>query len=80
MRKTWRDEIAPLVAAVLARCAGQTLEETRAALRNANPWPEFWVSRIWSDECRIQLGLKKRKERARVDRRPGQGQRELFAD
>lgn len=66
---TWRQRLAPLIAAALAETEGLTLNERRKALRTAwyQSWGpgRDWPYAVWQDECRRQLGHKK----------PGIGQR-----
>ena len=60
--KTWRDEVRPLIAAVLAEAEaeGWTDKERRKRLIAARP---YWVrttshgQKIWRSEVKVQLGL-----------------------
>lgn len=77
---TWRDRIAPLVAAVLQDTQHLTLKEKRKRLREAKPhWvaSASWMTKVWLSECQYQLGLKSR-HKPRTKRDPGPGQKELF--
>ena len=58
---TWRDGAAPTIRKVLAETKGQDMKAIRKALREAYPYGErrFWPYKIWCDEIRRQLGLKK---------------------
>lgn len=58
---TWRDHASKVIAEVLAECEGKSLKEKRAALMKAYPYGERAMHpyKIWCDECRVQLGLKK---------------------
>lgn len=88
MSHSWRESVAPIIADVLKRCEGQTLSEKRKALREAFPYGEraYHPYKIWLDECRIQLGLKKVRQRKGLPRslatarQYGKGQKELFND
>ena len=58
---TWRDQIRPIVAAIIseAKRLGLNPKQTRQALRNSKPgWVsmQHWPYRVWRSECRIQLG------------------------
>lgn len=58
---TWREEIAPIVAAAIAR--GRAAGEDRFTLRRRlrSSWPsdlgprKFWPYKVWLDEIRRQL-------------------------
>lgn len=58
---TWRDKVRPLIARVIKANEGKSLSEIRKALREAYPFGErrYWPYKIWCDEIRFQLGLKK---------------------
>lgn len=83
---SWRDKARPIIAKVLADNAGATLADKRAALRSAYPFGarEYFPYKVWCDECRVQLGLKKARERTGVTKKTGEsfkpcdGQQELF--
>ena len=72
---TWRDEARPIIAAVIAKHPSADTNSLRKALRDAFPWGsrELYPYKIWCDEVRVQLGLKKKKP-AKVNPR----QRELL--
>lgn len=80
MRKTIRDHLRPQIAEVLARCEGLTLAETRKALREAWRYGprKYHPYRIWLDEVRIQLKLKRPLGEAKFV--PCKGQVSLFGD
>jgi hypothetical protein len=61
--KTWRQRFQPLIAKVIRDNAGKSLDEVRAALREAFPQRPHahHPYKIWMDECRLQLGLKRAK-------------------
>ena len=83
---SWRDEARPIIAKVLAEHADASLQEKRAALREAYPFGErkHFPYTVWCDECRIQLGLKKARERTGARKNQGEsfapapGQQDLF--
>ena len=83
---SWRDEARPIIARVLAELPGASLQEKRAALREAYPFGErkYFPYTVWCDECRIQLGLKKARERTGLTKKAGEsfkpcdGQQDLF--
>jgi len=58
---TWREKARPLIARVIKANEGRPLPEIRGALREAYPFGErrYWPYKIWCDEVRFQLGLKK---------------------
>ena len=60
---TWRDSCRPFIAEILKANEGKSLKEKRKALRDAYPWGERAMHpyKIWCDEVKIQLGLKKKK-------------------
>lgn len=78
MHTTWRERMMPLIADVLDACQRLSLKEKQAALRKANPYrgQECWMTRIWRDECKIQLGLKRRSQPKPFQ--PAKGQKVLF--
>lgn len=81
MTKRWRQRFQPLIAATIAANAGKTIKEVRKALSEAFPCGEhkYHPWKIWSDECRVQLGLKKPKPHP-AHRQPvsSEGQQGLF--
>lgn len=60
---TWRDRARPIIAAVLAAHRGEDLKTIRLALREAYPFGprRMHPYRIWCDEVRAQLRLKRHK-------------------
>lgn len=83
MRATWRDYYRPLIAAVLTANEGKSLNEKRQALRKAFPSGprQYHPYKIWLDECRVQLGLKRPKVKQKgipLPIEPAAGQLELF--
>lgn len=58
---TWRDKAKPIIAEVLAAHQGEDLKIVRLALRAAYPFGprQYHPYRIWCDEVRVQLGLKR---------------------
>jgi hypothetical protein len=62
-RTTWRDSARPIVQEVLKQTKGQSEKEVRKALREAYPFGErkYWPYKVWCDEVKLQLGLKKQK-------------------
>jgi len=57
----WREKARPLIARVIRSHEGKPIPEIRKALREAYPFGErrYWPYKIWCDEVRFQLGLKK---------------------
>jgi hypothetical protein len=75
--RTWRQRLAPVIAAVIAESEGQPLKEVGRRLREA--WDDallgprkHWVYMIFRDECRKQLGLVKPKSKAAAAASPEQ--------
>lgn len=80
---SWRDRYIGLIAAVISANANCSLADKRKALRAAFPdGPrEYHPYKIWLDECRFQLGLKKIKQRVAGVPKPVEkvaGQKEMF--
>ena len=80
---SWRDRYIQLIAKVLADHADESLAEKRKALRAAFPdGPrENHPYKIWLDECKVQLGLKKVKTKTKGVPKPVEkvvGQRVMF--
>lgn len=80
---SWRDRYRERIAAVIEANADQPLAAKRKALREAFPdGPrQYHPYKIWCDECRIQLKLKRSKVRVAgipVRIEPAPGQRCLF--
>lgn len=82
MRKTIRDYLRVEIGAVLERCQGMTLAEKRKALREAWQYGprQYHPYKIWLDEARVQLGLKRAYVPGQVKRVPARGQQSLFGD
>jgi len=66
---TWRDSCRPFIAEILKENEGCSLAVKRKALKEAYPWGEraHHPYKIWLDECKIQLGLKKVKVKGEVN-------------
>lgn len=62
-RTTWRDSARPIIQRVLKDTLGQPEKEIRKAIREAYPFGErkYWPYKVWCDEVKLQLGLKKQK-------------------
>lgn len=62
MTGSWRQTAAPIIAKVIRKHGTEDMEALRAALRDAYPFGEraYLPYKIWCDEVRAQLGLKKR--------------------
>jgi hypothetical protein len=69
MGKTWRESCRPLIAEVLKQNEGRSLKDKRKALKLAYPWGERAMHpyKIWCDEVKVQLGLKKKKVRGETN-------------
>jgi hypothetical protein len=61
--KTWRDKFRPYIAKILADLGDTDIKTKRKALRDAYPLAArtHWPYKVWCDEVRFQLGLKKTK-------------------
>lgn len=62
---TWRDQIRPIVAAIISEAKRQGLDQkqTRQALRDNKPgWvsTQHWPYKVWCSEIRRQTGQKKK--------------------
>lgn len=71
-RQTWRDRVAPMIAATIAEVGTGDLVATRRALREARPpWVIGWILRVWREETNRQLGTSpsRRTNRKRDERR-----------
>lgn len=81
---TWRDKAKPIIAAVIAQHQGEDITIVRRALREAYPFGprEYHPYRIWCDEVRAQLGLKRHKLRTVKTLLPYEdpNQQELFSN
>lgn len=70
---TWRDEIRPLVAAIIADVGRDDMRALRRALIDRRPhWVKYCYhqTKIWRDEVNQQLGIKaqrKAAERAKAE-------------
>jgi hypothetical protein len=62
---THREHIAPLIANIIGSVGTKDMKALRAALRQAYPYGErkYWPYKVWCDEVRRQLGLKKSRTR-----------------
>jgi hypothetical protein len=60
---TWRDSCRPLIAKTIKENEGKSLKEIKKALREVYPWGQRAMHpyKIWCDEVKVQLGLKKKK-------------------
>ena len=82
---TWRDDIRPRVAKVIAQVGTSDMKTLRKALRAAFPYGDVsWQRKVWNDEINAQLGLKDSKQRAQRAARQEEidaanGQRFLFS-
>ena len=59
---TWRDHARPIIAEVIKENKDKPIKEIRKALREAYPfgyYGKYWPYKVWLDEIRIQLGLKR---------------------
>jgi hypothetical protein len=67
--KTWRDIAKPIIAATIKENQGKELKVVKAALREAYPWGQRKMHpyKIWCDEVKRQLGLKKVKIKGEVN-------------
>lgn len=63
MKSYWREKCAPIIADVIAGNKGKSVDEVRGALFEAYPFGErkYHPYKIWCDEVREQLGLKRKK-------------------
>jgi len=84
MRQTWRDQIRPLVAAVIARVGTDDMKALRLALIDARPsWVSgaSWMTKVWRDEVNQQLGIKAERKRVEAQQKElASGQTYLFED
>ena len=71
MTGSWRQSASPIIAKVIREHGTEDMKALRAALRDAYPFGEraYWPYKVWCDEVRAQLGLKKRKPKV-VDGAP----------
>lgn len=82
-RRTWRDEIRPLVAECIASGRVNGLEGRKLWLHvnRSCPWRSegYHPYKIWRHEAAVQIGLKSiRLKRNPIPREPAPGQGELF--
>jgi hypothetical protein len=73
--RTWRDSARPRIAKVIEEVGTEDMKALRKALFEAYPYGErrYWPYKVWCDEIRTQLGLKRPKE-------PADGTLPLFGD
>jgi hypothetical protein len=66
MSESWRDILRPIIAAVIEKHGAGNMPLLREKLRYAFPYSgrKNHPYKIWLDEIRVQLGLKKKKRRA----------------
>lgn len=70
-RRTYRDEFRPIIARVIEEHGTGDRQQLRRELRAAAPWfPSSWARKVWNDEIRVQLGIKRKRPTAY-----GRGQR-----
>lgn len=64
-RKTWRDSCRPIIAEVIKNNHSKTLKELKRLISKEYPFGERsrHPYKIWCDEVKRQLGLKKVKKR-----------------
>jgi hypothetical protein len=73
---SWREIAAPIIAETVARVGRDDIKALRRALRDAYPFGErkYHPYKIWCDEVRRQLGLRKGpsvpENQLRLDARP----------
>ncbi len=64
-RRTWRDDVAPIVAEAIedAESRGLTGKDLETAVRRRKPYwcAHGWLYKVWLTEVRFQLGLKSRR-------------------
>ena len=62
---TWRDHAAKIISSVIERVGRDDFNNLKSELRKAYPYGQrkYHPYKIWCDEVRCQLGLKKRFER-----------------
>jgi len=61
MNNTWRNKCRLLIARTIKENEGKPLPEIRKALKAVYPFGDrrWWPYKVWCDEIRFQLGLKK---------------------
>lgn len=66
---TWRQSCRPLIAETIKANEGKTLKELKKAIREVYPFGErkYHPYKIWFDEVKIQLGLKKKKIKGQIN-------------
>lgn len=69
MSKTWRESCRGLISDTIKENKGKSLAEIKKELRGAYPYGQRVMHsyKIWCDEVKIQLGLKKKKMRGEVN-------------
>ena len=62
MSGSWRQSASPIISRVIREHGTEDMKALRAALRAAYPFGEraYWPYKVWCDEVRSQLGLKKK--------------------
>jgi hypothetical protein len=70
---SWRQVASPIIKRVIAECGTGDMKLLRQKLRQAYPFGErkYHPYKIWCDEVRSQLGLKRTEENRR---KPGAGE------
>lgn len=62
---TWRESLAPVIAAIIERVGNSDVKELRKALRDGRPdfvLQTSWGKKVWYDEVAKQLGIKAHKK------------------
>lgn len=80
MQSSWRDIARPIISKVIADVGMEDMKAVRAALRESYPFGErkMWPYKVWCDEVRLQLGLKKKREKRKDE--DCKGQEKFFLD
>lgn len=82
LRRTWRDEIGPIVARAIADGRQQGLDGRELAAfiraRKSGHCACAWGLKVWLDEVRIQLGRRRPRDGTRSRPQDLQGQQHLF--
>lgn len=82
MSESWRDIMRPIIGKVIETHGTSDMGLLRAKLRRAFPCGprKYHPYKIWLDEIRVQLGLKKKKRRALEPKliQPDADQKPLF--
>lgn len=82
-RRTWRDEIAPIVERAIREGRGRGLDG-RELLGFIRTWkPAYcsasWMYKVWLEEVRVQLGRQRPRDGTRKRRPDASGQGSLFS-